>query len=33
VEVEEHWLGEVAFHRPKEPVVIEKVRLEVRPPA
>jgi peptidyl-prolyl cis-trans isomerase B (cyclophilin B) len=31
VEVEEHWLGEVAFHKPKEPVVIRKARLEIRP--
>jgi len=31
VEVEEVWLGEVAFHRPKEPVVIHKARLETRP--
>jgi cyclophilin family peptidyl-prolyl cis-trans isomerase len=30
VEVEERWEGEVAFHRPVEPVVIERVRLERR---
>jgi cyclophilin family peptidyl-prolyl cis-trans isomerase len=29
-EVEEQWLGEVAFHRPLEPVVIERARLEHR---
>ena len=31
VEVEEVWLGEVAFHKPKTPVLIEKARLEIRP--
>lgn len=30
VEVEEQWEGEVAFHRPIEPVVIESLRLERR---
>ncbi len=29
-EVEERWEGEVAFHRPKSPVVIERVRIERR---
>ncbi len=33
VEVEERWDGEVAFHRPIEPVVIERARLERRPVA
>ena len=33
VEVEEQWDGEVAFHRPLEPVVIESLRLETRPVA
>ena len=32
VEVEEHWEGEVAFHRPTTPVVIEHAYLERRPP-
>jgi cyclophilin family peptidyl-prolyl cis-trans isomerase len=31
VEVEEVWLGEVAFHKPKEPVLIERAYLETRP--
>lgn len=31
VEVEERWEGEVAFHRPLEPVLIERARLERRP--
>ncbi len=30
VEVEEQWEGEVAFHRPKTPVVIERATLEQR---
>ncbi len=30
VEVEEHWEGEVAFHRPKTPVVIQRATLEQR---
>ena len=30
VEVEERWEGEVAFHRPKTPVVIERATLERR---
>lgn len=30
VEVEERWEGEVAFHRPKEPVIIERAFLERR---
>ena len=33
VEVEEVWLVQVAFHKPKEPVLIEKARLEMRPVA
>ena len=32
-EVEEQWLGEVAFHKPIEQVVIERARLERRPAA
>jgi len=31
VDVDEVWEGEVAFHRPKTPVVIERARLERRP--
>jgi len=31
VEVEERWDGEVAFHKPLEPVVIERAYLERRP--
>lgn len=31
VEVEESWIGKVAFHRPKTPVVIERAYLETRP--
>jgi cyclophilin family peptidyl-prolyl cis-trans isomerase len=30
VEVEEHWLGEVAFHKPTTTVVIERAYLEER---
>jgi len=30
VEVEEQWMGEVAFHKPKVPVVIERAYLELR---
>jgi cyclophilin family peptidyl-prolyl cis-trans isomerase len=30
VEVEEHWEGEVAFHKPVTPVVIERAYLEER---
>ncbi len=30
VEVEERWEGEVAFHQPKTPVVIERATLELR---
>ena len=30
VEVVEQWEGEVAFHKPKEPVVIERATLETR---
>ncbi len=30
VEVEEKWEGEVAFHKPKQPVTIERARLERR---
>lgn len=30
VEVEQHWEGEVAFHRPLTPVVIERAYLERR---
>ena len=30
VEVEEQWLGEIAFHKPKVPVVIERAYLERR---
>ena len=31
VEVNEKFVGEVAFHEPKEPVVIERAWLETRP--
>jgi len=31
VEVVEHYEGTVAFHKPKQPVVIEKATIEVRP--
>ncbi len=33
VEVTERWEGEVAFHEPKQPVIIERARLERRPAA
>ena len=33
VEVEEHWEGDVAFHKPKTPVAIERAYLESRPVA
>ncbi len=31
VAVDERWEGEVAFHEPKQPVLIERARLESRP--